>query len=105
MDKINETKPEIKDIEVDGNTVRFKKHKGAFKVKVRVPMVKKVERVKSHTKRDGTKVKAYLRRPRESHKCQRCGGELKRAGEMRAGPKGGLRNIYFCTVCGFRSLG
>lgn len=37
---MNKTKPEITDIEIDGNTVRFKKLKGAIKVKVRVPMVK-----------------------------------------------------------------
>ena len=36
---MNKNKDEIKDIEVDGNTVRFKKSKGSFKVKVRVPMV------------------------------------------------------------------
>ena len=37
---MNENKGEIKDIVVDGNTIRFKKHKEAFKVKVRVPTVK-----------------------------------------------------------------
>ena len=37
---MSKTKPEITDIVVDGNTVRFKKHKGGFKVKIRVPMVK-----------------------------------------------------------------
>lgn len=37
---MNKQKPEITDIEVDGNIVRFKKLKGAIKVKVRVPMVK-----------------------------------------------------------------
>ena len=44
------------------------------------------------------------RRQRKSRKCQRCGGELKKAGEIRAGPRGGLRNIYFCKVCGKTQL-
>ena len=37
---MNKQTPEIMDILVDGNTVRFKKQSGAIKVKVRVPMVK-----------------------------------------------------------------
>lgn len=40
---MNKNHSEIKDIEIDGNVVRFKKHKGAIKVKVRVPIIKELK--------------------------------------------------------------
>lgn len=58
---------------------------------------KKYERVKSHTKEDGTEVKAYLRRKAGTLKCTRCGSKVKKAGTIRAGVRGVLLPIYFCT--------
>lgn len=77
------------------------KKKGAFEINEQKEI--RTERVKSHTKADGTTVKAYLRRKAGTLICTRCGSKVRRAGTIRAGVRGGLIPIYFCTQCGYRT--
>ena len=37
-------------------------------------------------------------------RCPHCGNKLKLAGKVKAGPRGGLRNVYLCTTCWYRTL-
>ena len=37
-------------------------------------------------------------------KCPRCKILMKKVGKIRAGPRGGLRDVYYCPKCGYRSL-
>jgi len=37
-------------------------------------------------------------------KCPICRTTMRKAGRIRAGPRGGLRDVYYCPRCGYRSL-
>lgn len=37
-------------------------------------------------------------------RCPRCGTVMKRAGKIRAGIRGGLRDVYVCPKCNYRSM-
>lgn len=37
-------------------------------------------------------------------KCLRCKTPMKRAGKIKAGPRGGLRPVYICPKCGYRTI-
>ena len=37
-------------------------------------------------------------------KCPVCGGTMKPAGQINAGPRGGKRKVVKCEKCGYRSL-
>lgn len=42
--------------------------------------------------------------PGTKKKCPKCKTTMKKAGKIRAGPRGGLRDVYYCTKCGYKSL-
>jgi len=38
-------------------------------------------------------------------KCPRCKTPMKKAGKIKAGPRGGFRTVYYCPRCGYRTIG
>jgi transposase-like protein len=38
------------------------------------------------------------------HPCPRCKERMEKGGEIKEGPKGGLRRIYICPRCNYRTM-
>lgn len=52
-----------------------------------------------------TKIKKTPKKRRRAKKCPRCRTSMRKAGEIKAGPRGGLRPVYYCPRCGCRIVG